>query len=321
MATENSENFLSNAFNSIGEYVNSVLDAASDSQQVAGYSVAEIGKPFKFATTVDPLDRGYRFLATRMNVIDLYPCNYALNYLYNNSSKKSMFKYGIGYDKAMEKYRKMCTDYLGLLNPPSALRIFLTDDTTTTDGIVTEYTDNFFQKKADDLSNKLQNFTALGTSLSSAGMHSAVDKVLADSINTDKIVGYVSGGLGLSQKASDSLGTVIEGLKQGAAIVLKGNKLSLPKIWQNSSYRPTFSISTKLFSPYGSPKAVQEYIVKPLTMILLMSTPQSDDMISYNRPFAVTVRSWGTSFLTLAGITSVTLQRGGSDSVYSSILS
>ena len=102
---------------------------------------------------------------------------------------------------------------------------------------------------------------------------------------------------------------------------LKGNKLSLPKIWQNSSYRPTFSISTKLFSPYGSPKAVQEYIVKPLTMILLMSTPQSDDMISYNRPFAVTVRSWGTSFLTLAGITSVTLQRGGSDSVYSSILS
>ena len=44
--------------------------------------------------------------------------------------------------------------------------------------------------------------------------------------------------------------------------------------------------------------------------------PQTDDMISYGKPFAVTVRSWGTSFLTLAGITNITLQRGGADSVF-----
>ena len=116
--------------------------------------------------------------------------------------------------------------------------------------------------------------------------------------------------------ARGTMGEIVKGLKQGAKIVLKGQKLALPKIWQSSSYSSAFSVSTKLFSPYGSPKAIKKYIIRPLTLILLMGMPQTDDMVSYGKPFAVTVRSWGTSFLTLAGITNITLQRGGADSVF-----
>ena len=349
-------------------FANTILEKAGDlqkslvgSQQVNGFSMEEIGKPYRFAESVDPQDRTYRFLATRMNAVDIYPCTYAMSYLYTGSKSsdsggkssapssgsigstiasgastvgggnqqaakqgggsasdgKSIFKYGIGYDVAMQRYRQMCQNYLGDLNPPSALRIFLTDDTTTTDGIQTQYTENFFQKLADGLSNAMQGFTSIVSSLSSSALNEGVDKLLSeDNINTEKIVGDVSKGLNLSDGARGTMGDIVKGLKQGAKIVLKGQKLALPKIWQSSSYSSSFSVSTKLFSPYGSPKAIKKYIIRPLTLILLMGMPQTDDMVSYGKPFAVTVRSWGTSFLTLAGITNITLQRGGADSVF-----
>ena len=356
--------------NKIGDFADKVKDLQKSvigSQQASGFSMEEIGKPYKFASTVDPQDRTYRFLATRMNCVDLYPCTYAMSYLYSQdggenksasggsgksadsgsiaakvsaaaskvagSSKsggsggdqsgksagsKSIFKYGIGYDIAMKRYRQMCQNYLGDLNPPSGLRIFLTDDTTTTDGIQTQYTENFFQKMADGLSNLMQGFTSISSSLSSSALNEAVDKLLSENtINTQNIVDDVAGGLGItSQSTRDVMGEVIKGMKQGAKIILKGQKLALPKIWQSSSYSSAFSVSTKLFSPYGSPKAIKKYIIRPLVLILLMGIPQTDDMVSYGKPFAVTVRSWGTSFLTLAGITNITLQRGGADSVF-----
>ena len=200
-------------------------------QQVYGYSVEEIGKPFKFAESVDPQERSYRFLASRMNCVDIYPCTYAQSYLYNNDQGKSLFKYGLGYDVAMKRYRQMCSNYLGDGTSPSALRIFLTDDTTTTDGIQTQYTENFFQKLADGLSNALQGFTNIASSLSSSALNEGVDKLLSeDTINTDKIVGDVSNGLNLSGTNRDMLGNIVNGLKQGAKVILKGQKLSLPKI-------------------------------------------------------------------------------------------
>ena len=364
-----------NFANELLEKVGDIKKSLVGSQQAFGFSMEEIGKPYRFAETVDPQDRTYRFLATRMNCVDLYPCTYAMSYLYsqdsndkktesaaakssgsnssigssissgasqvqgsssgnqqssgsggssgqggNSSGSKSMFKYGIGYDIAMQRYRQMCQNYLGDFNPPSGLRIFLTDDTTTTDGIQTQYTENFFQKLADGLSNAMQGFTSIASSLSSSALNEGVDKLLSeDNINTDKIVGDVSQGLGLSGTSRDAMGDIIKGLKQGAKIVLKGQKLALPKIWQSSSYSSAFSVSTKLFSPYGSPAAIKQYIIRPLVLMLLMGIPQTDDMVSYGKPFAVTVRSWGTSFLTLAGITNITLQRGGADSVFNKL--
>lgn len=216
----------------------------------------------------------------------------------------------------MKRYRKMCREYLGDLNPPSALRVFLTDDTVVTDGVGTTYTENFFQSMADKFSSRAQNFVSLQQSFTSSGVNNAIDKTLNDVFRTDDIVNTLGNAINAESKTRDVMGNIIDYLKQGAAIVLKGNKLSLPKIWQASNYSPTFSVSTRLFSPYGSPKAVKEFIIKPLVYLLLLGVPQSEDMVSYGRPFAVTVRSWGTSFLSLAGITSISLQRGGSDSVY-----
>lgn len=306
---------------SIGQAISTIIDNSADSSQSDGpFSVVEIGKPFMFTQNVDPLNRTHRFLLTRMNSVDLYPCNYAQAFLHTNDSggkERTRFRYGLNYKIAMQTYRKMCSEYIGGGVAPSALRVFLTDDTVVTDGVTTQYSENFFQSMADKLSNMTQNITNMAASMNSSRYTEAIDSAIA-SVKTDKLTSTLSGylhGLGL-EKTKDTLDTVVEGLKQGAAIVLKGNKLSLPKIWQNSNYTPSFSVSTKLFSPYGSPKAIKENIIKPLTYLLLMAVPHSDDMVSYGRPFAVTVRAWGNSFLSLAGITSITLQRGGTDSSY-----
>lgn len=287
------------------------LRQIASGDQKANFSVVEIGKPFMFNSNVDPQNRTYNFLATRMNIVDIYPCNYAMSYLYNNDKKKSLFKYGVGYDLAMKTYGKMCTNYLGDVAPPGAVRLYLTDDTTSTDGISTSFESNVFQAAADKLSNLARGITNTVASLSSTAMQEAVGKVMskADEELPTNIQSPTTGG-------SDFLGTVMDGLKQVGSVILRGNKFSLPKIWSGSNYKPNFSVSTKLFSPYGSPKAVKEYIIKPLVYLLLLASPQSDDMVSYGKPFAVTVRSWGTGFLTLAGISSLTLQRGGNDTVY-----
>lgn len=304
------------AIDKVDKIKDKTIKEISDSQFVGDYRVEEIGKPFKFSEFIDPEERTYKFLATRMNIVDLYPCNYAQAYAYNSENKKSIFKYAIGYEAAMNRYKRMCIDYLGAaaVNPPSGVRLFLTDDTVVTDGVMTNYQPNFFQNLADGVSKFAQSITNIGRSMHSYSYDKFVDSAIS-SIDTNAISNKVA-SMGLSDKHSDMFGGIVDGLKEGAAIVLKGNRLSLPKIWSESSYTPSFSVTTKLFSPYGSPKAIQEFIIKPLTMILLMGVPHTEDMVSYGKPFALTIRAWGSSYLTLGGITSITLQRGGSDTLY-----
>lgn len=312
-------NNIKSAAKSVTNYFSSNL---KDKQQVFGYSVAEIGKPYRFMSNVDPNDRTYKFLSTRMNIVDIYPCSYGQVYTFNENEKKSLFKYGIAYDHAMDAYRKMHQFYLGGASAPSALRIYLTDDSTVTDSISTQYENNFFQTMADKMSQAASTFVKLGRSLNGEQYARVVDKAigLVDSKGVSQSVyngvNPVLNAVGGNLSSPDFLSGIIDTVKQGASIVLKGNKLSLPKIWSNSTYSPALSVSTKLFSPYGSPQAIQQFIIKPLTELLLLGVPHTSDLISYGTPFALTVRAWGSSYLTLASMSSITLQRGGSNTAY-----
>ena len=156
-------------------------------------------KPFGFTTTTDPQNRCQKFLATKMGIVDIYPCRYvqgmfkalanaasniaqmedpvgstvnagktAINSVLNGSSSSNnttqsgsspsgsgmtgqgesstsssgsgslgentptatRFKYTIEYETAMQKYRELCQFYLKDVNPPSAVRIFTTENNT-----------------------------------------------------------------------------------------------------------------------------------------------------------------------------------------------
>ena len=80
MADNFAESFLSKA--------SEITKSLVGSQQALGFSMEEIGKPYRFAESVDPQERAYRFLATRMNCVDIYPCNYAMSYLYKKEDTK-----------------------------------------------------------------------------------------------------------------------------------------------------------------------------------------------------------------------------------------
>lgn len=310
---ESAGNMASSAGDAISSGMNYIKETVASDSQKATAELYEIGTPYGFTETVDPEGRARNLLMHRMNTVMILPCYYAQSYLYNDEKKKSIFKYGIGFQKAMEHYSKMFRDYVK--NPTlnyTGVRIYLTEDASTTVGITNTYEDNFFQKAADALSSALSTFTKITSSVTSHGMNKGVEEIIG-SLNTDNIIEEATNGLNVGEGTKDILGSAVDGLKQSASIILKGNKISLPKIWRSSDFTSSFTITTKLYSAYGKPRHIAGKIVAPILALLLLASPQSDDMVSYGKPFACYVLYPGNSKIKLACIKSLTIQRGGGD--------
>jgi len=50
-------------------------------------------------------------------------------------------------------------------------------------------------------------------------------------------------------------------------------------------YSGNLSVNIRLVSPYGHPKAVKEFILKPLSYLLLLAAPQTTNGVTYGRIF------------------------------------
>jgi len=95
-----------------------------------------------------------------------------------------------------------------------------------------------------------------------------------------------------------------------------GLQLSLPKVWTKSSYTNTVTLSTKLIAPSGSPRDVYDYIVDPLKYLLLLGSPTTSNGLVSGYPYLFEVVSAGNLFMKTAVVTSLTINRGGADSVF-----
>lgn len=281
-----------------------------------------LGDPFRFMDMVDPASRAYLFLKSRMSVIDLYPCEYGLGFFSGkqegspeNQIDFSQFKPTIDHASAMETYSKMCSLYQ--IPARSGLRLYLTDETTVTDQIVSSYKDNFFQQFFNKLSDVGQSVSSISRSMHSQKYDKEVNAAVDKSAQyIDEGIGKLLNKVGASEGIKDKMGQTIDFLSTGAKFVLKGNRLSLPKIWDNSDYRPTFSAVTKLYSPYGHPKAIKEFIIKPLMYLMLMALPRTQDGVSFGRPFACSIRSYGLTNISVGSIIGMTIRRGGQDTAF-----
>ena len=287
---------------------------------------ADIGAPLHFNSTIDPEERTYNFLKSRMNVVDIFPCNYGLNLLSKEDTKDngkkdtvdlSVFNGTIDYMSAAENYSFMCGAYG--LPPVTGLRLYLTDDSVSSETVSTEYQDNAFQKFLNSLREMMSNVVNMGRSLNSEYYDNLVDKgVSAASSSLSGAASATENWIGqqFGDQYKDGFGAVLKGLKAGTKAVLKGNKLVLPKIWADSSYVQRFQLTTKLYSPYGTPEAIQEFIIKPMMYVLLMSLPRTQDGFSFNRPFAVSMRGYGLSEIPVACISEVSIRRGGGETAF-----
>jgi hypothetical protein len=226
--------------------------------------------------------------------------------MYENESSGGIFN--VTYDKKITQYKQLCAHHG--LDAKSGLRLFTTDDTTASDSFNVQYKDSIFQGVADKLGDLTRSFQDITRSVSSEAMP-ATRKLSADGINKmrDK-------GIGIAPGQAPVITAVSEVVKSVADIILTGKRLNFPKIWSNSSHSTNMSTVIKLVSPYGSPKAIYEFIIKPLTYLILLAAPHTEDGISYGDNIPITIKAYGMNYITLGAINSITLRRGGNDTSF-----
>jgi len=254
--------------------------------------------------TEDPNSNIAGYLKSKMSVIDLIPCLFSVPYS-NILSATNMANTAptLKYESAINNFRQICRGYG--LKEYSFLRLYLTDMTSSTDEMSNEYTKNIID---DTLNNATMqrmmspfvsaNKIAESTGSKTPSASKTVDEFSKNYLNID-----------ISQIAIDKMDLA-------QSILTHGSRISFPKIWSNSSYSPNLQCVIKLVSPYGHPKAVNEFIIKPLSYILILLSPTTKQGLTTEKPSYLTMKSYGLSNLSLCYPGQLQIRRGGDDSNY-----
>jgi len=274
-----------------------------------------IGKPHKYNDLVDPKQRISEYIKTKMNIIDLIPCDYQVGVDKKVTSGESgsenqienleQIKHRLKYPTAIKNYQKLCTNYS--LKSYAGLRLYTTDETTATDEFRNSFSENFLQSSVNNVSSIGRQAKSLAKSLGGEGLITGIK---------DTALGALDAGISMLTSDTDTKSKLMDVSSSIADVLIGGNAISLPKIWDNSNYQPSSTIVISLVSPYGSNKAIREFIIKPLTYLILMSLPKTNDGISFGFPQMLTMRAYGISEVSLASIASLTMNRGGNDTAF-----
>lgn len=93
-------------------------------------------------------------------------------------------------------------------------------------------------------------------------------------------------------------------------MVQSGNsRLILPEIWSDSSFDRQYSLSFKLFSPYGNRLSIFENTIVPMLFLIAMSAPRQVGESSYTTPFYVKAFSKGLFSTSLGMVSSLSINK------------
>jgi hypothetical protein len=224
-------------------------------------------------------------------------------------------------------------DYTKIINnlgfsPSFPITVAFQAEALPTETISNDYTETFLQKFTDVAS---QGISQLMQMTGSSTLSEGAGKIGSDMVNMGE---KMKGGLGQILKtggggvllAADELKSFQTYLKEsgsgdanflgGAAgtidKMMAGHRVDYPKVWGNSAYSSTFSISIKLFNPRpGHSGDTNKYIIGPLAILLALGTPRTGDGYSYNWPFFHKVIAPGFFRLDPAVITNISIVKGG----------
>ena len=193
------------------------------------------------------------------------------------------------------------------MNPTlyDAFKIISTNDSTITESLSNSYSHSMLERGLENLGAH-GKFGAAVTSIGTMGSK------LSSAMDTSSALSILSSMQDYAKNKSNTYGTAMSVLF-GKAI---GIQSSFPKIWDRSSYSNTTSLTIKLVSPSGHSDDVDNFVVKPLLHILLAASPVTFDGITYGFPPLWQVESKGVQKSKLAGITMVSISRGGPDTLF-----
>lgn len=95
-----------------------------------------------------------------------------------------------------------------------------------------------------------------------------------------------------------------------------GYQTTLPKEWYNSSYQSGLQLLIRLISPSGHHSDVYKYILKPLMYLICAASPITYNGAVYGFPPLWRVEAEGLQTVPLAGISALTISRGGNDTIF-----
>ena len=99
-----------------------------------------------------------------------------------------------------------------------------------------------------------------------------------------------------------------------------GLNIALPRVYESSGYTNSFNLTIRLTSPTGHPDDIQEYIQKPILLLLIAGGPISLDGVNYGFPIPWKVVGHGISDSKVCFFESISVLRGGLDNHYSDFL-
>ena len=134
-----------------------------------------------------------------------------------------------------------------------------------------------------------------------------------------KIGDLIKGIAGLGEKAIDKLPTntqqgVRNMVSTGLSVVgqmLTGARVDFPKVWMGSGFSGPVSIPVRLYNPnQASDVCYNKYIIEPLTVLLMLGAPLSDQDNLYRWPYIHQIWSPGLFKWKMASCIGITVQPG-----------
>jgi hypothetical protein len=293
-----------------------------DAFKKTGYTLFPIGRPCKFNEQVDKYQRFGNYLRTKMSVIDLIPVDYGFDFtrmakivglqkgeVTPESAGDMANVFSLGYKDQINIYGRILK-YHGLSDNYAGIRLYTTDDTTANDTIQISYKDSTFQGIVNSMSEIGQGMKDIAGSLFGSDKAEFQKKVVAATTEASGKMAGIAGAGSTTQQLIKDLTSV------AGDMIVSGNKMTFPKIWQSTTYAGNLNVNIRLVSPYGHPKAIKEFILKPLSYLILLSAPQTINGVTYGGSIPLTIRAYGLNYTVLGSLASITFQRGGSDTSF-----
>jgi len=274
-------------------------------------SFVEIGRPIKLPTSVDTTGIINTIFRARMHVVDLIPVYYKVSY--DNTGETFPIKYTLDYKDASKEYQDRCSIYG--LDPVLGVRLFVTDEMTANENITISWQENKIASMLNSMAANTRAIQAVLSGMRTLRSGSPVYENKAQAMAEDVVSNVIDklGSLILSDQTRNQLKSIASTLIEWLG---KGYRISFPRIWMDSDYSSTFNLTVRLVSPYGCPKAIKEFVVKPLLYLLLLGSPSTTSGVTYGEVIPVRVRAYGITDIRLGCIESISINRGGQDTVF-----
>ena len=212
------------------------------------------------------------------------------------------FLYEPDYEKGVEHYNKLLSLYsiIPIGKRVSYIRLYATDNTQLSESITSNYETVPVREFIDSLKERFGG-GLLGNIIDTMRRFSQSAYLTPDDIDR------------FTESLEDK--GYLPAIIQAAAAGVQGFKIDFPKVWNSTSYNRTLNINISFSCPYGHPKVLYQWIFAPLIAIVLLGSPVNIYGFT-GIPLYVRVKAYGQFDVKLGAIQSITINRGGQNTVY-----